>query len=486
MLAFRKDIMKNILLYCLFICILNSGCKKDFLGRAPISDTDTENFYRSPEDMLQAVNAAYSYLRENGQYGQTLYAVGEVASDNTEILDAQAGIDISQIDDFTTLTNNGLLDDMWNHHYKGILSCNAVIDRIGNVAMDEALKNRYIAEARFLRALMYFNMVRTFGDIPLVTKEILKPEEGYAYTRNLSTEVYEQIITDLEFAAQTLPIRYAAADLGRATAGAARGLLAKVYLTRQNWEQAATQAKLVIDLGIYMLMPEYADVFAISNKNGPESLFEVQYKKGGYGLGSPFNNRFAPRQSGQLVSTIGAGTGHNHPTAEMASVYEVGDKRKEAAMAEGYQNGNQFVAVRYVKKYLDPALFEAGDADNNWPILRYADILLMRAEALNELGYTPNGEAFELLNQIRKRAGLSEKDATTLPDQVSFRDALAQERRVELAYENHRWFDLVRTGRALEVLGQKGENIQSHQLLFPIPQVQIDINPDQIKQNPGY
>lgn len=478
--------MKKILLYCLVTFVLNSGCQKDFLGRAPISDTDTENFYRTAEDMLQAVNAAYSFLRENGQYGQTLYAVGEVASDNTEILDAQAGIDISQIDDFTTLTNNGLLNEMWNAHYKGILSCNAVIDRIGNVAMDESLKNRYIAEARFLRALMYFNMVRTFGDIPLVTKEILKVEEGYIYTRNASAEVYDQIVADFTFTAQTLPIKYVASDLGRATAGAAHGLLAKVYLTRQNWEQAAAEAKAVIDLGIYMLMPEYADVFAISNKNNAESLFDVQYKKGGYGLGSPFNNRFAPRQSGQLISTIGAGTGHNHPTAEMAGAYEAGDKRKDASMAEGYQNGNQFVAIRYVKKYLDPALFEAGDADNNWPILRYADVLLMRAEALNELGYAPDGEAFELLNQIRRRANLPEKNAATLPDQNSFRDAIAQERRVELAYENHRWFDLVRTGRALEVLRQKGKNIQSHQLLFPIPQVQIDINPDQIKQNPGY
>jgi len=478
--------MKKILLYCSFIFVFNSGCQKDFLGRAPISDTNTESFYHTAEDMQQSVNAAYSFLRENGQYGQTLYAVGEVASDNTEILDAQAGIDISQIDDFTTLTNNGLLNEMWNAHYKGILSCNAVIDRIGNVTMEESLKNRYVAEVRFLRALMYFNMVRTFGDVPLVIKEILKAEEGYAYTRNASAEVYDQIVADLTFAAQTLPVKYAPSDVGRATTGAARGLLTKVYLTKQNWEQAAAQAKMVMDLGIYVLMPEYADVFAIPNKNNAESLFEVQYKKGGYGLGSPFNNRFAPRQSGQLISTIGAGLGHNHPTAEMARAYEAGDKRKEASMAEGYQSGNQFVAIRYVKKYLDPALFEAGDADNNWPILRYADVLLMRAEALNELGYSPNGEALELLNQIRKRAGLPEKNTSTLPDQGSFRDAIAQERRVELAYENHRWFDLVRTGRALEVLQENGENIQTHQLLFPIPQVQIDINPNQITQNPGY
>ena len=478
--------MKKIILYCLAILALNSGCQKDFLNRTPVSDFNNETFYRTPEDMLNAVNAAYASLRDNGLYGQTLYAVGEVASDNTEILDAQAGIDISQIDDFTTLTNNRLLSDMWNDHYKGILTCNTVIDRIGNVTMEEALKNRYIAEVRFLRALMYFNMVRTFGDIPLVTKETLAVQEGYTYTRNAAAEVYNQITADLDFAGQHLPTSYGASDIGRATSGAASGLLCKVYLTMKNWTEAANQAKRTIDLGIYALVPEYAAVFAISNENNSESLFEVQYKKGGYGLGSPFNNRFAPRLSGQIVSTIGAGTGHNHPTLDMANSYEEGDKRKAASMADGYQNGNQFVAVRYVNKYLDPNLFEAGDADNNWPILRYADILLMRAEALNELAYIADGEAFQLLNDIRTRAGLAEKNSISIPDQQSFRKAIEQERRIELAFENHRWFDLVRTGRALEVLQEKGKNIQSHQLLFPIPQVQIDINPDQITQNPGY
>lgn len=477
----RKTLIYNILLIALF-----SGCQKDFLNLAPISDTNTENFYRNEEDMLNAVNAAYASLRAGGQYNAAMYTVGEVASDNTEILDAQAGIDNSQIDAFTTLTNNGILNNMWNHHYEGILRCNAVIDRIPAIEMDETLKNRYVGECFFLRALMYFNMVRTFGDIPLVTREITDVQEGYDYTRDPITAVYAQIVADLSFAIENLPVAYAAADIGRATSGAARGLLTKVYLTQQNWQEAANQAKAVMDLGIYDLMPSYAAVFAIPNKNNVESLFEVQYKKGGFGLGSPFNNAFAPRLSGQVVTTIGAGGGQNHPTAEMASIYETGDQRRAASMADGYQDGGQFVAIRYVTKYLDPALFAAGDADNNWPILRYADILLMRAEALNELGYAPDGEAFEILNRIRQRAGLTATTSAELPDQGRFREALAHERRVELAFENHRWFDLVRTGRALETLRAQGKSIQEHQLLFPIPQVQIDINPDQIRQNPGY
>ncbi|WP_345229648.1 RagB/SusD family nutrient uptake outer membrane protein [Olivibacter ginsenosidimutans] len=478
--------MKKIILYSTCLILLASSCKKGFLDLAPISDTNTVNFYRTAEDMRNAVNAAYATLQSNGQYNAALYAIGEVASDNTEILDAQSGIDISQIDAFTTITNNGMLSSMWNAHYKGILACNAVIDRIPAVEMDETLKAQYVGECLFLRSLMYFNMVRTFGDIPLVTKEIVDVQEGYAYPRTPQADVYAQIIADLEQATATLPNSYGSADIGRATAGAAKGLLAKVYLTLQNWQEAANQTKAVMDLGIYQLMPTYASVFAIANKNNVESLFEVQYKKGGFGLGSPFNNAFAPRLSGQIVTTIGAGGGQNQPTADMANTYEAGDQRRAASMADGYQDGGKFVAVRYITKYLDPAPFDAGDADNNWPVLRYADILLMRAEALNELGYTPNGEAFELLNSIRKRAGLVARSSTELGDQESFRTALEHERRVELAFENHRWFDLVRTGRAVEVLRAKGIAIKDHQLVFPIPQTQIDINPDVLKQNPGY
>lgn len=476
----------NIRLIAFVGFLLFPSCANDFLDLAPISQTNNVNFYRNQQDMLNAVNAAYAALRVNGEYNQAMYAVGEVASDNTEILDAQSGIDITQIDDFTTLTNNSILSAMWNAHYKGIAACNAVIDRIGAVDMDETLKARYIAETKFLRGLQYFNMVRTFGDIPLVTKEIINVQEGYDYTRKPVDEVYTQIIADLEEAASNLPLSHDNADVGRATAGAAAGLLAKVYLTRGNWSEAAAKADAVIQSGRYRLLDDYAEVFAISNKNNEESIFEVQYKAGGFGTGSPFNNAFAPRGSGSIVSTIGAGSGQNQPTADISEAYEAGDLRKDISLAEGYMNGGEFVPVRYIKKFLDPNLFASGDANNNWPVLRYADVLLMRAEALNELGYEPDGEAFDLLNAVRDRANLSPKGSTDVPDQQAFRLAIEQERRVELAFENHRWFDLLRTGRALEVLQQKGENIQPFRLVFPIPQTQIDINPRILTQNEGY
>lgn len=476
-------IYKTFLLLSLFTF---SSCKDGFLELAPISDTNNVNFYRNADDMQNAVNAAYASLQFSGLYNSALYAIGEGISDNTEILDAQSGIDISQLDAFTTLSNNGFVSTTWNDHYRGILACNTVVNRIDAVTMDQALKERFVAEVKFLRGLMYFNMVRIFGDVPLILKETLDVADGYTYTRNPTTEVYDQIVKDLQDAESKLPTAYTGANVGRATSGAAKGLLAKVFLTQKKWNEAAAKSKEIIDTKTYDLLPSYADIFKIANKNNKESLFEVQYKKGGYGLGSPFNNLFAPRLAGVAVTTIGAGSGHNLPTADMDKAYEKGDLRKDASMAQGYTSAGKFVAALYIKKYLDPTPFAAGDADNNWPVLRYADVLLMRAEALNEIGYTADGESFALLNSIRKRAGLTEKTSTEIPDQTTFRRSIENERRVELAFENHRWFDLLRTGRALEVMNSKGFSIQPFRLLLPIPLTQIQINPDKIKQNPGY
>ncbi|MCE6989688.1 RagB/SusD family nutrient uptake outer membrane protein [Dyadobacter sp. CY323] len=478
--------MKLYRILILMGAIMLPSCKKGFLDLAPISDTNSVNFYRNADDMLNAVNAAYGSLQFSGMYNLSMYAIGEGMSDNTEILDAQSGIDISQLDAFSTLSNNGIVSTTWNDHYRGILSCNTVIDRIGGVTMDQALKDRFVAEVKFLRALMYFNLVRVFGDVPLVLTETADVSSGYAYTRNPVSEIYTQIIQDLQDAKQKLPASYTGTNVGRATSGAAKGMLAKVYLTQKKWAEAAAETKEIIDSKTYDLLPSYADVFKISNKGNKELLFEVQYKKGGYGLGSPFNNAFAPRLAGVAVTTIGAGSGHNLPTADMNKAYETGDLRKDASLAQGYTSAGKFVPGPFIKKYLDPAPFAGGDADNNWPVLRYADVLLMRAEALNEVGYVAGGEAFTILNSIRKRAGLADKTAQEIPTQAAFRLAIESERRVELAFENHRWFDLVRTGRAMEVMTAKGFNLPAFRLLLPIPLTQIQINPDRIQQNPGY
>jgi hypothetical protein len=229
------------------------------------------------------------------------------------------------------------------------------------------------------------------------------------------------------------------------------------------------------------LLPSYADIFKPENANHKESIFEVQYKANSQGRGSPFATLFTPRtgNAGILLTGQGATQGYNRPTQDMINAYEAEDMRKDASLAPNWVDRGVTNNDPYIKKYLS-RLSNPSDGDANWIVLRYADVLLMYAEALNEMGMTP--QALPYLNQVRTRAGLAEK---TDLSQAQLRTALEQERRVELAFEGHRWFDLLRTGRAIEVMNSKGFNITQRDLLYPIPQSQIDVNP-QLTQNPGY
>lgn len=472
--------------------LLASGCTKDFLDRAPISQMNGNNFYKTAEDMKNALTAAYGSLQYGALYYSSMHVIGDLRSDNTEVTNPNAGTDLVAIDNFQNLATTSISSTTWAGHYQAIQSVNIVIEKTTAVPMDANLKARYIAEAKFLRGLMYFNLVRIFGDVPLVVKVINNPQEGYTYGRNPSTEVYTQIISDLTDAEAVLPHEFIGADIGRATKGAAAALLGKVYLTQKRFDLAVPQLKKVIDnvvLNKYQLLPTYAGVFGIANENNRESIFEVQFKKGSNGEGSPFTNQFAPIGSGTAVVSIGNPLGQNIPTADMNSAYEANDIRKAVSMRNSYVLGANTVQHNYIVKYLGTPAASL-DSDNNWIVLRYADVLLMYAEALNEQGYVVDGPAFTYLNQIRNRAGLLSKTsnnadlALRVADQAAFRLAIEQERRVELAFEGHRWFDLVRTGRALALMGAKG--MESHHVLFPIPQSQIDINPALIKQNIGY
>ncbi len=435
--------------------------------------------------MLNALNGAYGALQTAGQYGN-FYVVSEIPSDDTKPVLSGSVTDQDEFDKFYLRTTNPFLATRWADGYRGIYRTNAILDRIGAVQMDETLKKRIGAEAKFLRALMYFNLVRVFGDVPLVLKEIADPAEGYDYGRAPVSEVYTQIIKDLSESEGSLPDRYTGVDVGRITKGAAKALLGKVYLTRKQYNEAATKLKEVIDGGVYDLLPNYADIFKAANKNHKESIFDIQYKKGSIGEGSSFANTFAPENSGNSVIQFGGG-GNNQPTADLVNAYEKGDLRFNASMATGYTNAAGVrVEYNYIKKYAD-APTVVNDSEDNFPVLRFADVLLMYAEALNETAKP--AEALPLLNRVRKRAGLP--DLTSLT-QAEMRIALEQERRVELAFEGHRWFDLVRTGRAISVLTPKAAsigikaNLTENNLIFAIPQSQIDINPSKIKQNTGY
>ncbi len=478
--------MKTKIIVTLIATLSVTACQEKFIDLAPISSASTATFFKTQSDMITAINGAYATLQAGGQYGD-YYILGEIPSDNSTPALSGSVTDQDEFDKFYIRTTNPVLLARWNDGYRGIYRTNTVIDRIGAVAMNEALKARITGEAKFLRALMYFNLVRVFGDVPLVLKEITDPAEGYDYERAPASAVYTQIVKDLSEAQQALPESYSGTDVGRATRGAAKALLGKVYLTNKQYAEAAAVLKEVIDSGIYDLLPTYAAVFNPANKNSKESIFAVQYKKGLVPReGSGFGNSFAPTNSANAVIQFGGG-GNNQPTKDIELAYEPGDQRKGVSLATGYTNaqGNR-VEAYYVKKFLDAPVVN-GDSDDNWPVLRYADVLLMYAEVLNETGQTT--QALPFLNRVRTRAGLA---PATVTSQADMRLAIEQERRVELAFEGHRWFDLVRTGRALPILQAKAAaigiktNLTANNLIWPIPQSQIDINPSKIKQNPGY
>jgi len=483
--------MKRTTIYTLLATtMLLTACSESFLDLKPISTATSDNFYRTADDFKNAVNGAYAGLQSGGLAGNS-YVFGEITSDNTVAVASGSVTDQDEFDRFYIKTTNPFISGRWNDAYSVIARYNTILDKIGPAVMDETLKNRYIAETKFLRAVVYFTLVQTFGDVPLILKPVATPDEGYTFGRTPLAEVYAQIEKDLSEAEAVLPVSYPSADLGRATKGAAKSYLGKVYLTQKKYALAVSKLKEVIDLGVYALLPSYADVFRVANKNNKESIFDVQYKSGGAGEGNAWPNSFAPQNSGNAVIAFG-GDGNNQPTTDMISAYEAGDLRKDVSVASSYTNAaGQIIPDRFIKKYYDVPVAK-NDNGNNIPLIRYADVILMYAEALNEVGYQGDADALANLNLIRVRAGLAKKTAADLGSQQSFRLAIEQERRVELAFEGHRWFDLVRTGRALAVLNSKKEQIRlvaeltANNLVFPVPQSQIDINKDKIKQNPGY
>lgn len=369
--------------------------------------------------------------------------------------------------------------------------------------VDQGLSERWEAELRFFRAFYHFVAVRYWGDVPLLLEPVNSAEEAFAIKRNPVDEVYGAIVEDAEYAISKLPLTYSGNDTGRITKGAARMLLAKVYLTRKDYSSALQELNAIVASNQYDLLPDYGDIFNPSNKNHNESILEVQFKEGAEGESSNFIYQFAPVGSrGVVVLGPESGPGRNIPTLDMVEAYEPDDLRKEVSVAFFDRDPSP---LYYVNKYNHDSDPDFSRTPNNWPVYRYADVLLMLAEAINEQGYDV-GTPFNMLNLVRSRAGLSELTPTDLPDQEAFRNAIAHERRVELAFENHRWFDLLRTDKAIEVITafgiQEKENptltppdfiaygpesfaITQEKLLYPIPSNELDLNPN-LTQNPGY
>lgn len=481
-----KRILGSSFLSILFMFSMSS-CLDEFLNLAPQTTRNTNDFYQTESDFNTAVAGTYAALKLSGLYSSSLIWIGEVSTDNTDYGKAyQTSLVYQfQFENLEYSSLNSIIYAAWRDHYIGIARANAILDRIDHVDIG-GKKDQYKAEAQFLRALFYFNLVRIFGDVPLVLHEITSPYEANNLIRNSKVKVYEEIISDLQAAEKTLPPKYSTENAGRATQGAAKTLLAKVYLTLQQWENASDKLSEVIsDKAIYgyKLLNNYVDVFDFNTPVNDEIIFNVQYKSGNIGQGSNFWESFAP----DLVTTPvlgpngGSGKGQNRPTEDMENAYEADDLRKNISMQNHYllPNGRP-VYVRYVTKYKQyGALPDESDVD--WPVLRYSDVLLMYAEALNE--QNDQGNALPYLNEVRERAGLLKKENLT---QEELRTAIEQERRVEFAFENHRWFDLARTNRYVGVMQSKGFPATSRHNLFIIPQNEIDLNPEGITQNPDY
>lgn len=459
-----------------------------FLEQNPQTDLSENDFYKTADDILSAVNGAYSSLQEGDIYGNW-YVFGEIPSDNTRNQLSGSVTTQNEFDQFYIDTQNSMIANFWKAAYKVINRTNTILGRIDGIEINTELANRYKLECKFIRALMYFNLVRVYGDVPLVLKEI-SISESYDILREPKENVYNQIIADLK-EAQDLPVSYSTAEDGRATQGAAKALLANVYMTLHKYAEAETILAEIINSGRYSLLENtpgslnidgYKNVFSPVNHNSKEGIFEIQFLKGGYGEGSNYANNFAPENSGTNVVAVGGTGGNNIPEMDIYNAYEEGDLRRDFSMSLGYydnRKNNEWVESRYVCKFMDVP-YQNNDASNNYPVIRYADVILMYAEALNQNGKT--AEACKYLNMTRRR-GFGYQTTETSPvdlqttDKAQFALMVEQERRVELAFENHRWFDLIRTGRAVEVMRSKGFSLNETNLICPIPQKQIDVNP---------
>ncbi len=472
--------MKKTLIIILFLSGLNSGCKGDFLSLTPATSLSSATFFVSENDFKQAVNAAYVPLRTI--YNDRNWLLNEMHSDNTYYArNILFGATEQQEDiaDFAVPTANGVTSNThvlneYRQDYQIIARTNQILALIDDVDFDAASKANLKGQAQFLRAFAYFDLVKLFGKAPLHLEPVID-RQGAALPLAEAPELYTQIISDATAAIANLPLK-SKQEAGRVTSGSARTLLADVYLTQKKWAEAETLLQAIVSSGEYTLMPTYEQAFSDTdaNKNNKESVFEVQYLQGSAGLNGTFMYNFLPRPIApdELLPITGTsnpqpltGEGNNIPTPDIIAAYEDGDTRKDASIGYVTLGGSlrDNKVYPYIKKYAKKHSLH-NNTGSNWPVYRYAEVILMLAEAQAEQGKT--ADAANNLNIVRTRAGLG---ATTASSQDALRTAIYNERRVELAFENKRWPDLVRTGRALDVITAYGNRIKSKPLDYYYP-----------------
>lgn len=468
------------------------ACKKDFLNVDPQAKQPAVTFWKTQDDATKAVNSIYANLRTWGNTAFPALAVESIPGDDAEKgSSANDASYLNNFDNYTASSTEGQFGGFWEAQYQNINLCNQVLDNIPAISMDASLKARYIAEAKFVRAYSYFRLVRAFGDVPL-RLNVPKDASEFNIPRTPKAQVYAAIEKDLDDAAAVLPQTYPAADLGRATKGAALGLHAKVAMYLGKWDAVLSYTNTVMTLG-YDLYPNFQEGFRTTRENNVESVFEIQCEL-------LLNNKDASNsQYSQVQGVRGsvAGWGFNVPTAALAAAFETGDVRRNGTIifrGETTPQGDAIAAtgdnpMYNEKSYVPFSLIVSGyteGSQQNVRVLRFADILLMNAEAANEQGNATLAKTS--LNRVRARArgGVAGvlPDVTT-NDKEALRQAIWKERQVELAMESDRYFDVIRQGRGTAVFGAKGWKAGKNEV-WPIPSTEIDKSAGTLTQNPGY
>ncbi|WP_020529320.1 RagB/SusD family nutrient uptake outer membrane protein [Flexithrix dorotheae] len=520
--------MKNLIYYILFAIVFSGTSCSDFLEEVPRDSVSPVNFYKTAEDAVVAVNGAYAALNVNDYYSRYWYTSSAHAADGsfTRLGTSSDRAVIIQLNDAGMLTSDRYNNATWAAVWQAVNRANAVLDNVPEIEMDANLKARVLAEAKFLRALTYFNMVRRWGGMPLILNETNTSNiKDLQVARSSEEETYAQIILDLTEAINDLPniMDYSGSDVGRASKEAAQGLLAKVYLYRKSWPEAKENALNVINSPSNLgLMPEPKDNYWQSDfevDNNIESIFEVQYNgisPQGHQIGNnyePNSNGWGPGQWGTIIGSLW-----------WFNQFEEKDKRKEATWLTEFPSvsGDTLVQwhentypVPHINKYRDPENKVSDGMAYNIKVLRFADVLLIASEAINEME-GPSALAYEYVNRVRKRAGLDELSGLS---QDQLRDSIYLEFRKELCFEGQDYEELVRQGKLftnktayatytippmykddgtiftpdqalLDRIARYQPDLSFYEMdswntIFPIPQNAIDKNPN-LRQNPGY
>lgn len=462
--------MKKILVLASLATLLMTSCGDSFFDLEPASSVTIDKVYKTASDYNVAVIGCYAKLQSQVNFYTECC---EYRSDNLSLGAPTAGTqDRYDIDHFTEKPSNGILSSYWANFNNNVYRCNLLLDQIDGANFAENLKKQYKGEAMFIRALNYFNMYRIWGGVP-ATKHVVSAAEALKVARYSEEQMFDLIAGDLKEIVDNnyLPETYSSADKGRATSGAAKALLGKVYLTFHKW----TEAKDILSqlIGKYQLVSPIAQVFDVDNKNNNEIIFAVHFNKEIEGEGHSY-----------WYNLTNASDDTNQ-TSSLLNTFPTGDARKDLITYVQVEKN-----VRLMNKFYDTKSPTFKTVGNDQILLRYADVLLMYAEALNEIQYdaSEGSLALKYLNAVRQRAGISNLTVKQLPTQEKFRKGILVERQREFPYEGQRWFDLVRMGFAKSVMAENGVEIKDYQLLFPIPQQEIEKVGDKsiLWQNPGY